>query len=170
MGRTRPPKVPAKPRHLVSARTLQSATSHIYRVLIADSDKLALASYREWLTSQGFAVSTAHTPLKCLAAFREQRPNVLVLEAEMSLGREDDFVALQKGGAELFQLPLIVLCNRPDPNACAALASAFPLSERYQKPLTAILLCERIRHLLHIAHQETAPANWQAASSNGLKL
>jgi CheY-like chemotaxis protein len=164
MSSKRRMKVTAQPRRLAEP----SRQKRVTRVLIAHTDKLILASYCEWLASQGFTVTTAHTPTKCLSALREALPDVLVLEAELSLGPVEAYLSLQANETDLARIPLIVLCNRPNPNACASLAALFPLSERYQKALPPITLHERICHLLAIIRGENPPViNAAVAAVNG---
>jgi CheY-like chemotaxis protein len=164
MSSKRRMKVTAQPRPLAEPGRQKRVT----RVLIAHTDKLILASYCEWLASQGIAVTTAHTATKCLSALREALPDVLVLEAELSLGPVEAFLSLQANETDLARIPLIVLCNRPSPNACVSLAALFPLSERYQKALLPITLHERICHLLAIIRGENPPViNAAVADGNG---
>jgi DNA-binding response OmpR family regulator len=128
------------------------------RVLVADSDKLLLASYREYLTAEGFAVTTAHTGLKCLACLQDFAPDIFIVQAELAWDWEAGIAVLKARGADLAHLPLIVLCGQRDPNACCRLAIDFPLSERYVKPVRPMVLAQRIHFLISLARPECLAA------------
>jgi len=115
------------------------------RVLIADSDRSLLNSYREFLGRDGFDVSTAADGLECLAKLREWEPDVLVVEVEMPWGGGAGVLDLMHDGAELPQVPVVALASRWS-GASVDDALAYCLADSFDfKPITPIQLAGLIR-------------------------
>ena len=53
------------------------------QVVIADSNEMLLAAYRAFLSAEGFEAVTVTNGVDCLAAMREAKPCVLVIDPDM---------------------------------------------------------------------------------------
>jgi CheY-like chemotaxis protein/anti-anti-sigma regulatory factor len=115
------------------------------RVLLADPDERLLVSNRVFLSRNGFEVATATNGLECLEKLRDFRPDVLVLEPEMSWGQGDDVLALMEQEADVPRVPVLILSGGYDTSRFPE--PAYSIHEHQAKPLPPELLANRIRWL-----------------------
>jgi DNA-binding response OmpR family regulator len=115
------------------------------RVLIADTDRYLLASYKQELSSRGFGVATARNGLECLQRLREFMPDVLVLEPAIPWGGGDGIVTLMHEEPGLPRARIILVLTA----GCSAHVlyniAHFPVSDYLAKPVTGRSLADRIR-------------------------
>jgi len=129
-------------------------------VLIADADSRLLEAYRDLLTREGIAVSTAQTGPECLNRLRDFAPDVLVLELDLKWGWGEGILALMIEGTDVPWVPVIILSTSHDPEVWARFA-AFSVSEQHVKPVAPALLLQRVRRLLRkIARKEDCLNQW----------
>ena len=117
------------------------------RVLIADAEQYLLDCYRADLAQQGFDVITATNGVECVEKLRERAPDVLVLEPSIPWGGGDGVLALIREGADVPQVPVIILTYGRDHGVLYRLAP-FQVDDYQTKPLIATRLAERIRALV----------------------
>jgi DNA-binding NarL/FixJ family response regulator len=86
------------------------------RVLLADADESLLASYRDFLEGDDFAVATASTGLDCVEALRRCVPHVLVLDPELPWGRGEGVLALLFEAGDFAVVPEVVVLLSHDQN------------------------------------------------------
>jgi CheY-like chemotaxis protein/anti-anti-sigma regulatory factor len=115
------------------------------RVLLADPDEKLLVSNRVFLSRHGFEVATATNGLECLEKLRDFRPDVLVLEPEMSWGQGDDVLALMEEESDVPRVPVLILSGGSDNPRIPE--PAYSIHEHRTKPVTPELLAKRIRWL-----------------------
>jgi two-component system, OmpR family, KDP operon response regulator KdpE len=115
------------------------------RVLIADTDRYLLATYKQQLSSRSFDVVTARNGLECLQWLREFMPDVLVLEPAIPWGGGDGIVTLMHEDPSLPRVSVIlVLTAGCAPHVLYNIAH-FPVSDYLAKPVTGYSLADRIR-------------------------
>ena len=108
------------------------------RVLIAEPDVLLLETYREVLTKMGFEVTTTSNGPDCVKSLRQCRPDVLLLEPDLSEGWRGTLVPLMRDDSELSAVPVIVL-TRHDQDVCQV-----PVREYFVKPISMSRLAKSI--------------------------
>jgi CheY-like chemotaxis protein/anti-anti-sigma regulatory factor len=114
------------------------------RVLLADPDEALLLSNRVFLSRRGFEVATATNGLDCLEKLREFKPDVLVLDPNMSWGQGDDILALMEDDADVPRVPALVLSGDEE---APHVRQGYSLQEHRAKPVSPDQLADRIRWL-----------------------
>lgn len=127
----------------------------VIRVLLADPDESLLASYRDYLTGDGFEVATATGGLDCVAQLRWFQPHVLILEPDLPWGSGDGVLALMQDHTDVPQVPVIVL-SATQRVANQSHDGVFPIRDYQVKPLAPHLLAQRIRQLVEQTPQRSA--------------
>ncbi len=118
-----------------------------HRVLLADTDKALLASYRDCLSRNGFLVATATSGLECVAQLRKFAPELVVLNPDIPWGSGDGVLACMHEDADVPLVPVVVLADHyGDDNLYPV--GVFPVRAYYSKPLPPSVLAESIRRLL----------------------
>jgi anti-anti-sigma factor len=115
------------------------------RVLLADPDETLLVSNRVFLSRNGFEVATATNGLECLEQLRHFKPDVLVLEPDMSWGQGDDVLALMEEEGDVPHVPVLIVSGGYDTPRLGS--PAYSIHEHRAKPLSPELLANRIRWL-----------------------
>jgi twitching motility two-component system response regulator PilG len=115
------------------------------RVLLADPDESFLVSNRVFLSRHGFDVATATSGLDCLEKLREFKPDVLVLEPQMSWGQGDDILALMEQEDDVPRVPVLILSSGDDTTKPAE--PTYTTHAHQAKPLMPDHLASRIRWL-----------------------
>jgi CheY-like chemotaxis protein len=82
-----------------------------FHVLLALRNSDRLASYGEFLTHEGFRVTTAATALECWAELKCERPDVLILDLELPWGGGDGVLARLDEKPETRGIPAIMLAG-----------------------------------------------------------
>jgi carbon storage regulator CsrA len=117
------------------------------RILLADRDPYALASYRDFLRQRGAVVATATTGLACVRELQAFTPDVLVLEAELLWGGGDGVLAVLDEEPELRPAVVILVSYAAD-RGLMHRVSRFKVDDYQMKPITAARLGSRIIKLL----------------------
>lgn len=92
-------------------RLVSNPSAKQTHVLLALHDSDQLNAYRECLTSDGFDVTTAETPLACLSELECRRPDVLVLERELPGGGGNSVETVLDQEPQMRGIPVILLVN-----------------------------------------------------------
>jgi DNA-binding response OmpR family regulator len=117
------------------------------RVLIADTDKYLLESYRAHLRRDEFDVVTATGGVECVEKLREWIPDLLVLEPSIPWGGGDGVLAMMHEESDVPLVPVLVLTYGRDRGLLYRLAP-FHVDDYQVKPLSAQRLAERIRAIV----------------------
>ena len=134
------------------------------RVLIADRDKILLATYGRFLADHGVEASFASSGLDCIARLRDSCLDVLVLEPGLLWGGAAGVLDRMYGERDLPAVPVILLAAASDADQlCHALE--FPIDEFMVRPVSPMELLERIHRVRYSngpnAHVEL-PSPWVA--------
>ena len=78
-------------------------------VLLALRDDVQLKSYAEFLTREGFRVTTSASALACWAELECERPDVVVMEEKLSSGGGEGVLARLDEEPETRGIPVILL-------------------------------------------------------------
>src|SRR5947209_6472565 len=125
------------------------------RVLIAAPEETLLASYRDFLSQDGFEVATARDGLACVAQLREFRPAVLVLDPALPWGWGDGVLARMREEADIPTVPVILLFTRPGPDGLHDRLAGVPPSRHLKAPPLPSLLAAMIRRLMETPAEAT---------------
>ena len=117
------------------------------QVLIADPDEALLEAYCEGLAFYGFKVETATDGRGCLAKLQTFAPDVIVLESELPWDQGDEGPARRHDQFTVPLVPLIVLCQGPEPEQWDYMAG-LSVSGSHMKPLSPTQLAYRIALVL----------------------
>ncbi len=114
------------------------------QILVADDDALIALMVSESLKLQGFDVAVAGNGAAALAAVRQRRPALIVLDADMPV--LDGFAVLKtlKADAALNHVPVIMLTARRNARD-VVLARSLGASDYLAKPFDILDLLQRVR-------------------------
>ncbi len=137
-----------------------------HRILLADADAALLSAYQEYLTAEGFSVSTARTGADCVEWLADCTPDVLIVDLELTTGWGEGLLGMKWDGDDRPWIRVIVLTSHENEDAYSRFAS-FPVSAWHVKPLGPAMLAQRIRELLYSpAASDVFVTEW--AQSNGV--
>jgi carbon storage regulator CsrA len=117
------------------------------RVLLADPDEFAAATYADCLRERGAIVTTASTGLECLERLQDFAPDVLVLEPELLWGGGDGVLAVIHEQPEL-RPAFVVLVSYARDRSLLHRVSRFKVDDYQVKPLSAARLANCLSRLL----------------------
>lgn len=120
--------------------------NHPLCVLLAEADPTAAAHARE-LEQIGYTVLTVSDGLGCVERLRSQRPDVLVLDAEIPWGGGDGVLAVCQEEPQLRCIPAIVMVARRNAALLYRLAP-YEVGDLLFKPVPPRKLAERVAALL----------------------
>src|SRR6266851_549298 len=69
-----------------------------HRILLADADAALLSAYQEYLTAEGFSVSTARTGADCVEWLADCTPDVLIVDLELTTGWGEGLLGMKWDG------------------------------------------------------------------------
>ena len=127
------------------------------RALIADPDEMLLATSRAYLAAEEVEVATASNGLDCLAALRQWKPDVLVLDPDLPWGSGMGILA-RMGEGDVPPVPVVILTARPE----KVLEADIPLRDYALliKPLSAAAVADILRAL--------AESGWRGQARSGV--
>ena len=115
------------------------------RVLAVDDDDLVTEFYKALLSEAGYEVKTAADATAAVIVFRQFKPNLLILDAEMPGG----------GGEKVFEitrelvhsgLPVIFITGLPE--RVGLLARENPKTLVFKKPIKSVTLLSAVAGML----------------------
>lgn len=109
------------------------------RVLVAEPDVALSETYREFLTKEGFEVTTTTNGLDCVKSLRPSPPDVLLLEPDLDDDYRDKLLPLMRDDPNLSRIPIIVL-TRSDHGTYGP-----PVREYFVKPFSMSRLIKSIK-------------------------
>ena len=130
--------VPERPQATASSRGTRSAPSGraMTRILVVDDDAAVRSVVSEALVQDGYQVDAAGNFRQALAAFREHRPDALVLDLEMPIMDGPTLMRTLRERTKWGRVPLVVVSGTdgatdaaPRLGARACLHKPFELSE-----------------------------------------
>lgn len=120
------------------------------RVLLVDDDPAMRLLVKTGLTQRGFTVSEACDGSAGVEAFRAQRPDIVLLDAEMPRMNGFDACKAIRALPEVEHVPIVMLTGLND-DASIARAYESGATDFYVKSSQMTLLAERVRYLLRTA-------------------
>lgn len=126
------------------------------RILLAGLNNYRWRSYHRRLDDSGFSVRFTNTGVDCVAALREFRPNVLVLDPNIPFGGGDSVLAVRDEEPELKANVLMILTARCEPSLLYRL-SAYRVDDLAGQPISAAVLQWRLECLLTRQQECTTP-------------
>lgn len=114
------------------------------QILVVDDDALIAVMVSESLKLHGFEVALAENGLEAMAAVRQRRPALILLDAEMPL--LDGFTVLRtlKADAALNHVPVIMLTARRNARD-VVLARSLGACDYLAKPFDILNLVQRVK-------------------------
>lgn len=137
------------------------------RILIIDDDPLTLEAFSRYLEHRGFQVQVADNGEDGIKLCREQKPNIILMDASMPGLNGFETCALIKQEANLKDIPIIMVTGLED-EASVNKAFAAGAEEYITKPVNWPVLEQRLRLLLQHrkAEQERQEFIAELARSN----
>ncbi len=117
------------------------------RVLIADPDTSALATYDGHLSCEGFAVLTTTNGLDCMLLLSKFHPDVLVLEPALPWGGGDGVLSRMFLDGAVPPVPVILIVGGRDEGAVLR-SLEFNVEDCLIKPVNMTRLALRIRQII----------------------
>ena len=115
------------------------------RVLVAEPDVPLLETYSEFLTREGFEVTTTTNGSDCVHSLRQCPPDVLLLEPDLDDGWRAKLLPLMRDDPDLSSVPVIVLTHNDHG------AHEFPVREYFVKPFSMSRLAKTIETIVSSA-------------------
>jgi len=115
-------------------------------VLIAETDSLHAAACRAFLAVEGVECEVVSTGLDCLAAIRNQCPDVLLLDLDLLWGSGLGVLAILRQEEKLAEVPVLVMTDRPGQLVEVGLTGREIILLRPVTPLTVTLAVVEILH------------------------
>ena len=112
------------------------------RILVVDDDEAVRTGLRCVLVMEGYDVTGARNGLEAVAAFREERCNLALIDMNMPLQNGWGTIANLRLLAPT--LPIVIITARPDQRTLAREAAV----ELMEKPLNLQVLLARIKELV----------------------
>jgi PleD family two-component response regulator/EAL domain-containing protein (putative c-di-GMP-specific phosphodiesterase class I) len=131
---------------------LVHATQTPWRVLLAETDRTLSAERARWLAERGMTVRLAANGQSALAALTDFRPDILVVDQELSDVHGLELIQLVRNQAENAALPILLMSSSGD-IAQRFDAVAAGCDDVLLKPVKA-------RHLTHALLSRLARAKW----------
>jgi EAL domain-containing protein (putative c-di-GMP-specific phosphodiesterase class I)/GGDEF domain-containing protein len=131
---------------------LMHATQTPWRVLLAEADRVSATERARWLAERGMTVRLAGNGQSALSALADFRPDVLVVDQELSDIRGLELIQLVREQAEHAALPIVLMSANGD-IAQRFDAIAAGSDEVLLKPVKA-------RHLTHALLSRLTRARW----------
>ncbi len=116
-------------------------------ILLAEADPTTAATHARELEQIGYTVLTVSDGLGCLERLRSQRPDLLVLDAEIPWGGGDGVLAVCQEEPHLRCIPAIVMVARRNAPLLYRLAP-YEVGDLLFKPVPPRKLAERVAALL----------------------
>lgn len=115
-------------------------------VLVVDDDRSLTSLVSLKLTQRNFGVMTAHNGHEALAAIRERKPDIILLDVNMPLGTGHDVLRSVKQDPELSGIPVLMLtASAKEDDVVGALHSG--AIDYIVKPIDINVLAERIENV-----------------------
>jgi ActR/RegA family two-component response regulator len=114
------------------------------RLLIADSDTKMLDRCRPYFLNRGYEVELAANALECLEVVQCTRPEIFVLELELSWGGGDGVLAWLRDAPECWP-ETVVLTSSDVAAARQALQIGAPAGAVLRRPYSVLTLLETLR-------------------------
>ena len=131
-------------------------------VLVVVDDSATCRLIAQFLTPQGYTVSTACDGLSALAAVERERPALVILD--VLLPRVDGLTMLMRLRQDDPRLPIIVVSAAADARTRLAAIPDVPNRESIRvlaKPFSLVTLMALVHHLLPSTPQSAAPSEAQ---------
>jgi len=119
------------------------------RILLAGLNNYRWRSYQKRFDAAGFSTRLTSSGIDCVAALREFRPNVLVLDPNIPWGGGDGVLAVRDEEPELRNNLVMILTSRYDPGLLYRL-SDYAIDDLVGQPLSAAFLQWRLERLLEL--------------------
>ncbi len=131
---------------------LMHATQTPWRVLLAETDRVSAAERARWLAERGMTVRLAANGQSALGALADFRPDIMVVDQELSDVHGLELIQLVRGQPEHAALPIVLMSGSGD-IAQRFDAVAAGCDDVLLKPVKA-------RHLTHALLSRLARARW----------
>lgn len=118
------------------------------KILIVDDDEQVRAVYTRFLEEAGYEVATARDGLEGLQAYREQRPDLVIMDIIMP--EQEGLGAIRELREEDKEIKIIAISGggRIDPADYLSVARTFGANVALAKPIERSLLLDKVSGLL----------------------
>lgn len=125
------------------------------RILLAGANTYRWRSYQERLRGEGLDSQLVTNGVECVAALRDFRPAVLVLDPNIPWGGGDGVLAVRDDEPELNNNVVMILTAGCEPSLLYRM-SDYAIDDLVWQPISAVALQRRLERLLELRQESVA--------------